>query len=335
MVKKWQILCLVMALAFCSGCSRPLPLEDRGVVKLIFAQPASAGYSFTILYLTAQGDAEQASSTPNLVTGTGESPGQALADAESKTAKKLFYAQNELLLFSSHTSRQMMQQVVDYFSQENYSRTNTAVYGCEPDILTEQEREWQELSEQLEKRPDDTDALVRRLYTFSDEKDYLLPLVEQNEQKEPLVQKALVLPVQGENYLLADRALRLCQVLTEHSGAVRCLSGEDVCWLEDMSVAFEVKQQGQRLVQQVTLTGTIYDYAGSLTPSQLQEQAECQLKQQAELLYKELGEKRHSSLLPFGWQFYAYNSHLAYQLQKGGKLFEEDAVTFQCKVQVG
>lgn len=328
-------LALILVVLLLTGCSRPLPLSERGIVKLIAIAPAEEGFAAHIFFLTANGDGgkEGPSHKPQTVKGTGQTLAEALESAKEKAEKELFFAQSELLLLAQELTREQMDAAVDWFTRENWSRANTAVYGAKEKELPQKPEEWQNLAEGLEKLQLHPQPLIRRIFAFGEGEDWFLPGWEKTETDGIVSRSGTVITPSDGRWLLDGWAYQLSRVFLEKSGSLSCLSGEDLCTLQNITPAYMAEQKGERLYLTVTLIGRVEDYGGQMTAAELERAVKTETENRCGLLYHLLCLQRGCDPFRFGWHLAAQNTPLALARAKAGTLFDSDTLRFVCRVQ--
>lgn len=153
----------LFAVLFClaavclTGCSRS-GIGDKVIVKAIYLE-YGGGYTATLLALRSAPSADTGEVTEQAyyLKGEGATLGQALARAQEKENRQVFYGQNELLLLGPRLCEAGVFEACRYLAKETSGRPNMAVYGVDlsPDEFSALEQKGKDAIEsidQLEKK---------------------------------------------------------------------------------------------------------------------------------------------------------------------------------------
>lgn len=151
------VILLFLAAVCFTGCSRS-GIGDKVIVKAIYLE-YSGEYTATLLALRSapSADTGEVTEQASYLSGQGATLGQALAAAEEKENRQVFYGQNELLLLGPELCRAGAFDACRYLAKETSGRPNMAVYGVdlEPQEFLELDQKGKDALEsinQLEKK---------------------------------------------------------------------------------------------------------------------------------------------------------------------------------------
>lgn len=125
------VILLFLAAVCFTGCSRS-GIGDKVIVKAIYLE-YSGEYTATLLALRSapSADTGEVTEQASYLSGQGATLGQALAAAEEKENRQVFYGQNELLLLGPELCRAGAFEACRYLAKETSGRPNMAVYGVD------------------------------------------------------------------------------------------------------------------------------------------------------------------------------------------------------------
>ncbi len=288
-----------------------------------------------------------------LYSGSGKTLAEALQQAESSQPRQPFYAQNQLLWVGWQAAEDRLPEVLEYFSAEQASRPNMAVYAADLDLQALEELARQEgLAEDifsLESTLQQAGS-ARMIYELQLEQQGaggLVPVLGQSETG---------LAVQG---LALYRDEKLAGLLEgQQADLAGLLLGEKqpVEWMQDTSlgqlrfridspvIQRQLCQTAAGPVLRLTLQGTVRDLSAA-DPSLQQQAAAWQSRQQ---LSQEISQSVALQLQqlvdrcwqsegdPFrlGWWFGAWNTRWYYAALDSGSLYEPGRVEAQAEIRV-
>ena len=126
LVKTYLILSLLVTF---TGCGAGVSLSDRVIVKMVYIDTTSTGYTAGVAVNICEPSADTVGGENKIEIyfGEGETVGDAIFDATSNQNNKPFYAQNEILLLGENTHGDISN-VLPYFTKEDASRPSMAVF---------------------------------------------------------------------------------------------------------------------------------------------------------------------------------------------------------------
>ena len=121
------VILLFLAAVCFTGCSRS-GIGDKVIVKAIYLE-YSGEYTATLLALRSapSADTGEVTEQASYLSGQGATLGQALAAAEEKENRQVFYGQNGLLLLGPELCRAGAFEACRYLAKETSGRPNMAV----------------------------------------------------------------------------------------------------------------------------------------------------------------------------------------------------------------
>ena len=116
-----------------SGCStdRRYELKDRAIVQAIGVdyRPETGEYQVSLQIFTPSSGSEMAIVDPGMVNNTvltveGKGIAEALAQADKKYGKHVFYGHNKLLILGQEAAKEDIRGIIQYFNRDNQTRPN-------------------------------------------------------------------------------------------------------------------------------------------------------------------------------------------------------------------
>lgn len=198
-VRVWLAALILLAGLLC-GCSGQ-GLGTKVVVKSLYFDWQEGAYQVALLYTTSgdSADAGEAEPEAKLLKGEGDTPLEALRQAEKATTQTVFYGQNELLLIGPGAADERLFEVCRFLAHDSTGRPNMAVFrvDVEADFWTGMEPEsLYPLLQQLEQAAGRS-VYTQYLYRIGAQDDTLLPSLTVSEQGEKVLAGPLVLYRQG------------------------------------------------------------------------------------------------------------------------------------------
>lgn len=285
-------------------------------------------YRVGLLYLTANRDAnaEKAESIPHYAYGEGETVSEALVNAETASGEMPFYAQNELLLVEGVPYRAGFDKVIDYFSEEHFSRTNMAIFCCnelpKAELLSEYARN-------LAIYTTKPNTVVRRVYDYGPEKTALLPLLRTDAET---IQNDgfVVLPAKGEGFVISQQK-EFAAVLLGENKTMDFHFTNGGCKVNELSISHEVIYE-DRLKQKLTLTGAVCEVEGKMPEEELKAAVAASMAQSFNELYAACYLANDTDLFAFDWWFSCYNQRLFETVRQAERFYLPDTVNLEIKL---
>lgn len=140
-----RALCVPLAaMLFLTGCMRPVRINNRAIIEGIGVDIAGGEYVLTLQIFDSKGGGSQTAvdvgkQNSLIVTVNGDSIAQALAGAELKQGKQIFYGQNKIIVLGEEAANAGLGEVLDFFGNNLQSRPNIdfiMAQGTAEEILT-------------------------------------------------------------------------------------------------------------------------------------------------------------------------------------------------------
>ncbi|WP_145995688.1 hypothetical protein [Pygmaiobacter massiliensis] len=318
----------ILALFCLCGCGATTPLSQRAMVKMVTVHCEPQQYRVGLLYLTVnrEADADQAGSIPHYAYGTGETVSEALVNAEKASGETPFYAQNELLMVEGTPPRASFDKVIEYFSEEHFSRTNMAIFCC--DKLPESS-EMSDYAKDLAIYTGQPNVVVRRVYDYGPDETALLPLLRTDTET---VQSDgfLVLPVKGESFVISEQA-EFAAVLMGENKKMKFHFQNGGCTVNELAISHDVTYEDQ-MQQKLILTGAICEVEGKLSEEELKAAVAEDLQKQFNELYAACYLANDTDLFAFDWWFSCYNQRVFQAARQAERFYLPDTMTLQIKL---
>lgn len=285
-------------------------------------------YRVGLLYLTANRDtgAQTGESVSHYAYGTGETVSEALVNAEKASGETPFYAQNELLLIEGTPHRAGFDKVIQYFSEEHFSRTNMAIFCCdklpETSILSD-------YAKGLAIYTTQPNVVVRRVYDYGPEKTALLPLLR-TDMETVQSDGFLVLPVQGDSFVISQQA-EFAAVLLGENKTMEFHFSNGSCTVNELAISHEVTYE-DRMRQKLVLTGAVCELEGKMSEDELKANIAETLQQEFNELYATCYLANDTDLFAFDWWFSCYHQHAFQIARQAGRFYLPETVTLQVKL---
>lgn len=142
MKKIVNLCCMLLLVTMLSGCNAQ-GLSNRAIVKAILVDIQDNEYKVSLVMLNCEPSSQIAEikETASVYTGISSNLSTAILNAEKKQNKSAFYAQNELLYINLKAVNKF-DDIVNYFSSDNFSRPGMTVYLTEAteDVLKKTEK---------------------------------------------------------------------------------------------------------------------------------------------------------------------------------------------------
>lgn len=150
-IYKAAALLIIMSVMLCGCTKMGEQLGNRAIVKLIYIDKTDTEYSAGICVFNFEpnSDTAQIKEKGEIYIGKGETIAKAINAAEKLQDKNPFYSHNEILLVNKNAADNI-DDIITYFSREEFSRPNTAVFLCDLDEDELSEKDMNELVEKIE-----------------------------------------------------------------------------------------------------------------------------------------------------------------------------------------
>ncbi len=344
----WLAITIVCLLCF-AGCGNTLALSDRAIVKAVFAEKTGQDYQVAVVIA----EEEEKQQSFSLQWAEGETLSQAMYTLEEQGEKKLFYGQNQLLMVGENASQTSLSQALEYFSAEQASRPNMAVYATKMD--EDDFKEWAnseafaEDIRRLEKDLESTEKTARMIFEISTTQEGtqgFVPLLEVTQEGLDTTQLLLyendrtMQHLEGEQAQIARILLGMQTELT----VSQMYEGEDIHFSVDDPQILRTVESGDdgpilRLVMTGTVRGVSADRAqrqAELSSWQSREELSIQISQNISEIFRKTLEKTWNKSDPFGfqWWFSAWNGAKTKQLTESGQLWQYDSIVTNVDIHV-
>ena len=135
---------LLVILLLCTGCMKPIRINNRAIIEGIGIDIADGEYMLTLQIFSSDGGGSQTAvdvgKTNSLIVKTkGKSIAQAIDAAALKQGKQIFYGQNKIIVLSREAARAGLSEVLAFFGANLKSRPNIDLImanGSAGEILT-------------------------------------------------------------------------------------------------------------------------------------------------------------------------------------------------------
>lgn len=352
---KWSaaLLAALLPAALLCGCTSR-SLGERAIVKMIYLDEAKGKIQAGLVVFTCAPNSDTASveGEAKIYTAEGESIEEALYNAEQEQNKKVFYAQNELLLLGPDAV-QNATHFLSHFARENAARPNLAAFAtsmtvdglreCE-DVISNIVREGERLISTGAEGENRTQSVFELELAGEDGMNGYLPVFEfSKEEKEFCGVRQLILMRDGKpDGMLSETSMQLALLLAGKTGRL-CVNTR----IEDQSVSFRTQHlqvartasvQGGVPCLSVRITGVLDEITVNGVPVDRERQGEAAnavngyLTQLAEEL-DSVTFRRGNDLFRHAWWMSQRDAASVQALEQTGLLGQTAQICFYCAIE--
>ena len=287
-----------------TGCG--MPINRRAIAKTITVEKSNSKYEVGVYFLITTDSSDKPE--PYYVTGEGKTLSLAFAKTESTAATEVFYAQNEILLLSDNLSRKDVEETIEYFSDESFSRANMSVLSYKSESkfnakILEEETKW------LEKLMSDTDDYVPRLYGLNKSKDYIIPYYKVYKYGSKITEMR-ILGKNGKTKKIMDKYTQLVSVIMGTRDEFELEIDGEIYVANNLSISNDVEDNNGQLVQCVTLRGKFDTAAKDTEDKKIIQKANEQIVKEFSNIYNLYCDELSTDIFEFDWWYENYDKKL-------------------------
>lgn len=349
MGKRIWLTAAVICLICFTGCGKTLALSDRSIVKAVYAEKGLQGYEVAVVVA----EEEKEESSFSLKWAESNTIANAMHKLEEESEKKLFYGQNQLLLVGKNASKSDFSQALEYFSAEQSSRPNMAVYATKMDKKEFEEwadsKNFEDAVLRLEKNLENSQKTARMIFEIeTTEKGVqgFVPLLEVEKEETDTTQLVLYRDDKMQECLGGEQAqiARLLLGMQTELNISQDYEGEEVRFsVDDPQILRTVQVGTDGPVLNLTLTGTVRGVSADHAQRQAQlsgwksrKDLSLQISQNIVTILNKTVEKAWNPSDPFGfcWWFLMWNAADTASLIETKQLWEYASISADVNIRV-